>query len=129
MTCKDCRSTGRQTPHPGPRCATCHRAVLKARRAASHDKYVVKTYGLRPGQYDEMYVQQGGKCAICQYARGITKKLAVDHDHACCDGPTSCGRCVRGLLCTQCNRLIGRLGPDALRRAATYLEERSVPKP
>lgn len=49
--------------------------------------------------------------------------LVVDHDHACCPN-TSCGRCVRGLICTTCNTALGlmRDDPGALRRLAEYIE-------
>jgi hypothetical protein len=123
--CKDCRvedvsgvqAKNRPAPHPGPRCATHHRAVTKQRRKASHDRAVVKTYGLEPGEYDLMYEEQGGTCAICQRATGKTKRLAVDHSHRTGE--------VRGLLCGPCNKLIGyfRDSPAALRRAAAYLED------
>ena len=121
--CKDCEpDSHRPAPHPGPRCATHHRAVLKARRAAAHEQRVQKIYGLAPGRYAALYAAQGGRCAICRRATGKAKKLAVDHDHRCCPGPVSCGRCVRGLLCGPCNRdVIGRLDLDGLSRAYWYL--------
>ena len=33
--------------------------------------------------------------------------LHIDHDHGCCGKDKSCGRCVRGILCGNHNRLIG----------------------
>lgn len=30
----------------------------------------------------------------------------VDHDHRCCPRDTSCGQCVRGIMCRECNKLI-----------------------
>jgi len=124
VTCKDCEpGTKRPTPHPGPRCATHHRAVVKARREAARDKRIEQTYSLSPAEYEALLAIQGGVCAICRRATGKVRRLAVDHDHSCCDGPTSCGRCVRGLLCKPCNRMLGHLrdDPEAARRAAEYL--------
>jgi hypothetical protein len=119
--CKDCGSTTRATPHPGPRCATCYRASRKAARERAHDRYVSRVYRLPPSAYGLLYRHQGGRCAICQVATGRVRNLAVDHDHRHCG--TGCPQCVRGLLCGPCNIMIGRLGVDALRRAARYLED------
>lgn len=122
--CKDCEpGSTRPTPHPGPRCVTHHRVFKKAQKARTHDQYVQRTYGLRPGVYARLWLFQGGKCYICQKATGAARKLAVDHDHTCCPGPVSCGECVRGLLCGPCNKdVIGRLGAAALQRAIDYLQ-------
>jgi hypothetical protein len=35
--------------------------------------------------------------------------FVIDHDHACCSGRRSCGKCVRGLLCVSCNAGLGQL--------------------
>lgn len=114
--CRDCLpGTKRPTPHPGPRCVTHHRVVVKARKEAAHERMVQKTYGLGPGDYARLLAAQGGKCWICQRATGARKRLAVDHDH-------SSGE-VRGILCGPCNQLLGhvRNDPDVLIRAAQYL--------
>lgn len=117
--CLDCRADGhtqrRPTPYPGPRCTTHHRAVLKARSKAAHDRRVQRTYGLGPGDYDSLYLYQGGRCAVCRVATGARKRLAVDHDHKT--------GAVRGLLCGPCNQMLGQLrdNADAFARAAEYL--------
>lgn len=123
--CKDCPDdTKRPAPHPGPRCATHHRAVVKGRRVVARGRRLEQVYSITVAEYAEILAAQGMVCAICQRATGKTRALAVDHDHSCCDGPTSCGRCVRGLLCKPCNRLLGHVrdSPETLRRAARYLE-------
>jgi hypothetical protein len=113
----------RDAPNPGPRCATCHREHRAAARAAAKDAHVLRFYRLTAEEYAALYEAQGGRCAICQRARGTTRRLAVDHDHKCCAGPVTCGKCVRGLLCKSCNRMLGhfRDDPEAFERAAQYL--------
>jgi hypothetical protein len=78
---------------------------------------VQKTYSLGPGQYDQLYEFQGGKCWLCQRATGARKRLAVDHNHETGE--------VRGLLCGPCNKLIGwyRDSPETFERAAAYLRQ------
>jgi len=82
-------------------------------------------YNISVERYDEMLAAQDGKCAICDTACTSGKFLAVDHDHSCC--PTaaqSCGECIRGLICLNCNLAIGNMNDDParLRAAADYLE-------
>lgn len=133
--CKDCPPDGplRPAPHPGPRCATHHRAVRKARKEAAHEARVQSVYGLGPGDYAKLYAGQNGRCWICQRATGASRKLSVDHDHRCQlghDPKQGCRACIRGLLCRRCNDLLGHVrdDPEALMRAAYYLWQPPAPR-
>lgn len=104
--CKDCKSTSRRLPHPGPRCGTCHRARRKEVSEARRLTYVASQYNLSPEEYRALTGRYNGMCWGCRKRKG----KAVDHDHGCCSGKTSCGKCVRGFLCTICNVFLGRIG-------------------
>ncbi len=44
----------------------------------------------------------------CIYPGGDhADELHIDHDHKCCGKNKSCGKCVRGILCGNHNRLVG----------------------
>ena len=67
----------------------------------------IKTkYGLSPEQYKSLLSTQNGLCKICfqeetvKDRHGRTLSLSVDHCH-------TTGR-IRGLLCSNCNTLLGR---------------------
>lgn len=77
--------------------AKCRTCLLRYNRAVK--------YGVTIECIDEMLIEQGGSCSICR--RPISDDYHVDHDHACCAGYKSCGRCVRGLLCSGCNLMLG----------------------
>lgn len=69
-----------------------------------------RKYGITQEQYDKMLDEQDGKCAVCgRPASDFQRVLAIDHDHRCCKGSISCGKCVRGLLCFPCNTHLGRI--------------------
>jgi hypothetical protein len=62
--------------------------------------------------------------AAVRSVRGeTTVNLRVDHDHRCCPGAHSCGKCVKGLLCEGCNIASGWLGdsPGRAEGLARYL--------
>lgn len=82
----------------------------KKRYDPEKEKYqkIKSMYKLSREQYDAMVAQQGNACKICKKAR----PLHIDHDHSCCSGNKSCGKCVRGLLCADCNRAIGMFLED-----------------
>lgn len=114
----------RPAPYPGPRCASHDREKRRKAKEQSHGKYVQRTYGFGEHDYGYLYEAQNGTCAICERATGATRKLSVDHDHKCCAQSTSCGACVRGLLCRPCNDLLGHCRDDwrMLARAIRYLQ-------
>lgn len=88
---------------------------------------LLRNYGITVDQYDAMLAEQGGVCAICAGASKDGPSLHVDHDHACCPGrKKSCGQCLRGLLCEDCNRVLGMFRDDSKRfqSAITYLARR-----
>lgn len=123
--CKDCESTSRKLPYPGPRCTTCHRARKKVLRERNHSSRMQKLYNLSDGEYAELYKAQNGLCFTCgewSGNRGLRKKLSVDHDHSCCPAPPICGKCIRGLICSRCNTLIGEVG-DSSGHAIARLEK------
>jgi hypothetical protein len=73
-------------------------------------------FGITPEIYDQMLVEQDGKCAICGVPCFVEKRaLAVDHDHKT--------NSVRGLLCINCNTGLGKFKDNAtvLMKAAQYL--------
>ena len=76
-----------------------------------NERRLRRAYGIGLADYDAMFAEQNGVCAICKHAEtsfdsrtnGI-KRLAVDHSH-------KTGK-VRALLCFRCNSTIGRIGED-----------------
>lgn len=82
-------------------------------------------YNITLAERDEILAAQGGACAICRTTEPEGQGgWHVDHDHRCCPGSRSCGKCIRGLLCSRCNPMIGmaRDDRDVLRAAVEYLE-------
>lgn len=101
----------------GLRMGRCDECTKEANRIYN----ITRTMGISVEQYEDAFRRQGGVCAICEQPG---KRLAMDHDHACCPGRKACGKCFRGLLCIRCNRAIGVLGEGNLERALVYLSRR-----
>ena len=57
-------------------------------------------YNITLEQYDIMFEEQNGNCAICGLPE-LMRRLSVDHNHKTKE--------VRGLLCSKCNQAIGLL--------------------
>lgn len=97
-------------------CKRCDRALR-----------IKRNYNISLEQYDEMLADQGGVCAICQGQPKGDWSFHIDHDHACCPNKMeSCGQCIRGLLCEDCNRVLGMFNDKVARfeAAIDYLMER-----
>lgn len=97
------------------------KAAALARRANARAK--AKLYGITFEQYEAMWRQQDGRCAICGEREtkrnrldGTIRALHLDHCH-------TTGR-VRELLCQRCNLAVGHVkdSPEVCRKMADYLE-------
>jgi len=111
------RKSGRQT-----RCKTCcHEYYVGGYRQIT----ILKVYNLTPEQWETLFQSQDRCCLICKRGEDIVDRWCVDHNHLCCPGRISCGKCVRGILCLPCNRAIGLLGDDVQRvsNAVEYLKK------
>lgn len=79
----------------------------------------LRRYGLTQALYNQMVLDRGGRCDLCQDiptpSKGRRYALYVDHDHVS-------GR-VRGLLCQRCNLALGLLRdrPEVAARVGKYL--------
>jgi Recombination endonuclease VII len=111
--------------------STATQIYRKKWNASEHGKklrryeHVRRTYGLTPEQYETMIKKQNEKCAICSIK---LERPYVDHDHNCCAEEKSCGKCVRGLICFKCNRLLGDCQDSIkiLQSAVTYLNHHQL---
>ena len=98
-----------------------HSAKHRKKNPVYHKEYLRNwhlktTYGITAEDYNNMFIEQGGRCAICGVHQSKLKKiLHVDHCHET--------GVVRGLLCDGCNIAIGRMkdNVDILRNAIEYL--------
>jgi len=124
LSCRDCGSTTRKLSGPPWRCAACRRAFRDRTRDRAWELRLLRDFSLTVDQYRAILAQQGGRCAWCGLASGVTKRLAVDHDHRCCASVPTCGSCTRGLLCGPCNQFLGRQMRDqvvSVMRGVDYL--------
>jgi hypothetical protein len=84
--------------------------------------HVREFYSLSRERFLALEAAHGGVCPICR--EGISgRDVVVDHDHACCPGPKSCGACVRGLVCHFCNALLHALDNTEWRASAEQYRE------
>lgn len=96
-------------------------SVVKKRNRLKTKKYNLKAvYNMTLEDYNILVKQQNGLCAICGTVETTSnqfgpRSLCVDHDH-------KTGK-VRGLLCSQCNHLLGNAKDniEILQKARVYL--------
>lgn len=91
-----------------------YRRIHRKEKREYDIKHRLKTcYGMTIEDYDKMFIAQGGRCAAC--GKEFEKNLCVDHDH-------KTGK-VRGLLCSNCNLVLGLVEdePERLAKLQKYL--------
>ena len=116
---KPCKMCGKNFSPSAPSHLHCSQEC--ADRSLSN-RYLIRTYRITLGEYEDMLEEQGHRCKICNSEGFVMDpdrhkaKLAVDHCHDT--------GVVRGLLCHNCNRALGLFqdSKEALLSAVKYLE-------
>jgi hypothetical protein len=72
------------------------RSPLTLRRLAAHNVSL---------ELQAAWLARGAEldCDLCGRRLYRKSNPSIDHDHRCCPGAESCGKCVRGILCGRCN--------------------------
>jgi hypothetical protein len=107
-------------------CKTCRRRQMSAADKARYESarrreaHLMNAYVITPAIYDHLLLMQGGHCAMCpstNSGRKGDKYLVVDHCHTTNQ--------IRGLLCHNCNILLGAAKDDqqTLQNAISYLSK------
>jgi len=108
-------------------CKTCYRNYSNERSKDPKVKEKKRSEGLKRKfnltleEYDRIFDSQNGKCSICGSSNsGRTGNFCIDHNH-------KTGK-VRGLLCHNCNLMIGNSGDSIyiLLNGIKYLEKDSI---
>jgi hypothetical protein len=110
-------------------CKSCYAAYYREYYKKDPERYKQKSrnqknhrrHGISDDQYEALLAQHDGKCHLCLK----NKATVIDHDHSCCNH-RSCGKCVRGVLCSSCNTAIGMLkeDPEVIDRIKEYIIRR-----
>lgn len=131
-TCSRCGNSYEKKIKGSARCQPCrteihreycqrvdyHKQRYKKFASQERERHLVKKYGMTQFDYDKMFQSQNGKCAIC--LQKANRPLDVDHCHKT--------GVVRGLLCTNCNRMLGHAhdSTQKLLAAVKYLEKSTI---
>jgi len=127
-TCRLCFDAKARENYPN--IAEKQTAKLKRWREEDPERFKGYTmrarFGISLEERAVLFEKQGFACAGCGAKEDDGKHgfWMLDHDHNCCPARTTCGKCIRGILCRGCNFAIGSAkdSPEVLRNLATYVE-------
>lgn len=91
-----------------------HSSIGKENIRRNHLK---KNYNMTIDDYDKMFDDHLGKCAICSELPKKNRRLCVDHNHTT--------NKIRGLVCDRCNSILGYChdSTSVLQEAIHYLQK------
>lgn len=71
--------------------------------------YLNVNYNISIEDYESKLKSQNYRCYLCKSKTSKNRnfRFCIDHNHICCSGRKSCGKCIRGLLCNTCNTRLG----------------------
>ena len=116
--CKSCIHLCKQEKQKLFKKFVCHKFIPFIYIDIVEEQRIMKLYGLSIFNFNKIFIQQSGKCAICKIPFKKRCDIHIDHSH-------NTGK-VRGLLCNDCNHGLGNYKDNIniLKNAINYLEEK-----
>jgi len=121
------------SPNGAYRCIICKKenALISNKKITKleiREAHLQSFYKMTLADYEDLYKKQDGRCAVCRRPLISGKGSHIDHDHECCSGAKSCGKCIRGILCRGCNHGLGQFkdNVEVMKAAIAYLESKGV---
>lgn len=113
----DFTSDGRGIKGHFANCRECRRKKNKGRK----DQRLWESFGIGLHEFNLMFQKQNGSCFICE--RKLVKTKDEGDNYACVDHCHNTGK-IRGLLCNECNRILGYIEKQRhlLPKFLTYLD-------
>jgi endogenous inhibitor of DNA gyrase (YacG/DUF329 family) len=104
---------------------------LRVKRRDAWLNHLRGRYRLTQEAFDALRAAAGDKCEVCGSEFQQRGDIHVDHDHGCCPGSFTCGKCIRGLTCKNCNFMLGHAGddPQRLQQGIDYLHRFDIEEP
>lgn len=99
-------------------CVNMQSRIYYKKNPIVKNERLMRQYGINLQKYNELFSKQSGSCALCKKHQSDLKiALSVDHNH-------ETGH-VRGLLCSNCNLLLGHAkdNVEVLKEAISYLTQ------
>ena len=129
VKCQFCGGTFVRKSGNGRYCSDDCRLGVKRRDAWIN--HLRGRYGLTQEAFDALRAAAGNKCEVCGAEFKQRGDIHVDHDHGCCPGDFTCGECIRGLTCKNCNFMLGHAGddPQRLQQGIDYLHRFDIEEP
>ena len=115
---------------PSAHCRVCHnkatnikwhQKTAEEKKALGQKKRLTK-FSITEEGYRAIVDAFKGVCGICQSPPDPNRDFAIDHDHSCCTGNKSCGQCIRGILCLECNLRMSWVDKVGLDAVAAYIQ-------
>ena len=126
--CRLCKNQQKKATYPNIKEKVCAKGKLlrKEKPEIFRDRDLRARFKISLEEFNKKLEKQGGVCAACgaAYSEEVKRFWNLDHDHDCCSGSKTCGKCIRGILCRDCNLALGMVKDDPciLRGLLSYLE-------
>jgi len=115
--CKACQKSSAQISYAENKPTVLERQKRNYSPEERRDRTLRENYGITEAEYEQMLDKQNGQCEICGSPDPFhnSNRFVVDHCHATGN--------VRGLLCGECNFMLGKSKDDIqlLESAIAYL--------